>query len=69
MGRISRTDEIVKMLSLVKAELPPSSVPGLTDVARRAYEIFESRGRIDGADVDDWLQAEFESQTVDTSAS
>jgi Protein of unknown function (DUF2934) len=64
VGRISRTDEIVKMLSLVKAELPPWSDPGLTDVARRAYEIFESRGRIDGADVDDWLQAELESQTV-----
>jgi len=60
------------MLSLVKAELPTSSVPndpGRTDVAHRAYEIYESRGRIDGADLDDWLQAELESQTVETSAS
>ena len=49
------------MLSQVKAELPPSSAPndpGMPDIARRAYEIYESRGRIDGADLDDWLQAE-----------
>lgn len=60
------------MLSSVKGELPQSSVqqdPDMTAVARRAYEIFESRGRIDGADLDDWLQAELESQTVETSAS
>ena len=24
----------------------------------RAYEIYESRGRVDGDDLDDWLQAE-----------
>jgi hypothetical protein len=54
------------MLTSVEAELPPWSVPqdpGMIDLARRAYEIFESRGRIDGADVDDWLQAELELQT------
>lgn len=28
------------------------------DIARRAYEIYESRGRIDGAQLDDWLEAE-----------
>ena len=27
-------------------------------VARRAYEIYESRGGNDGADLDDWLEAE-----------
>jgi hypothetical protein len=53
------------MLSSVKTELPPSSVPNEpegTDVALRAYEIYESRGRADGADLDDWLQAERELQ-------
>jgi hypothetical protein len=30
------------------------------DVARRAYEIYEARGATDGADLDDWLQAERE---------
>ncbi len=29
-------------------------------VARRAYEIFESRGGYHGADLDDWLEAERE---------
>ncbi len=29
-------------------------------VARRAYERFESRGRVHGRDLDDWLQAEAE---------
>ena len=60
MGR-TRSKEIAEMLSVVKAELPPSSVPNdpdMTDTALRAYEIYESRGRIDGADLDDWLQAE-----------
>jgi hypothetical protein len=27
-------------------------------VARRAYEIYQSRGGRDGADLDDWLEAE-----------
>lgn len=72
MGRTRRTKEIVEMLSSVKAELPTSSVPndpGTIDVAHRAYEIYESRGRIDGAALDDWLQAERESQTEEPSAS
>jgi hypothetical protein len=29
-------------------------------VARRAYEIYERRGGRDGADLDDWLEAERE---------
>jgi hypothetical protein len=29
-------------------------------IARRAYELYEQRGREPGADVDDWLQAEHE---------
>lgn len=34
------------------------------EIAQRAYEIYESRGRIEGADVDDWLQAEREVTTA-----
>ncbi len=30
------------------------------DVRRRAYELFEARGRGDGHDLDDWLRAEQE---------
>jgi hypothetical protein len=29
-------------------------------IRRRAYELYEQRGRPDGHDVDDWLQAEAE---------
>ena len=28
------------------------------DIARRAYELYEKRGREHGHDLDDWLQAE-----------
>ena len=28
------------------------------EIARRAYELYEARGYVDGFDVDDWLQAE-----------
>jgi outer membrane protein TolC len=29
-------------------------------IERRAYELYEQRGRIHGFDIDDWLQAENE---------
>jgi Protein of unknown function (DUF2934) len=29
-------------------------------VRRRAFELYEQRGRVDGQDLDDWLQAESE---------
>jgi hypothetical protein len=28
------------------------------EIARRAYELYEARGYVDGFDVEDWLQAE-----------
>jgi len=28
------------------------------DVAQRAYELFLARGRVDGHDLEDWLEAE-----------
>jgi hypothetical protein len=30
------------------------------DVAQRAYELFLARGRVDGHDVEDWLEAELQ---------
>ncbi len=27
-------------------------------IAERAYDLFQARGRVDGHDIDDWLQAE-----------
>jgi hypothetical protein len=34
-------------------------------IERRAYELYEARGRTDGHDWDDWLQAERELQGSD----
>ena len=58
-----RKPKIKKLLSTVKSELPPSSVPNAPcdhDIALRAHAIYESRGRLDGLDLADWLQAEAE---------
>jgi H+-transporting ATPase len=49
-----------------KAQAPPESYDsdGQFDfrelIARRAYEIYEERGRCDGDDINDWLRAEAE---------
>ena len=32
--------------------------PTHSNIARRAYELYEQRGRVDGHDSDDWLSAE-----------
>jgi hypothetical protein len=34
-----------------------------SDIARRAYDLYLARGREDGHDVEDWLQAERELRT------
>ena len=50
-----------------RKKVEPLAFPsaGATDIAendirRRAYELYEKRGLVDGHDVDDWLQAERE---------
>ena len=45
-------------------KLPPA--PGVTpdEVARRAHDLYLSRGAGHGQDVDDWLQAEQELRTA-----
>ncbi len=30
------------------------------EIRRRAYELYEERGRADGRDIDDWIRAEAE---------
>lgn len=42
-----------------KSLAQPATVTG-SDIARRAYDLYLARGREDGHDVDDWLQAERE---------
>ena len=39
-------------------ELLPALRPTHDDIAARAFRLYESRGATDGADVDDWLEAE-----------
>jgi len=34
--------------------------PTHQEVAARAYQIFLERGRLEGHEIDDWLQAEYE---------
>ena len=35
-------------------------MPNHSDIERRAYELYEARGRVDGYAWEDWLQAESE---------
>ena len=57
---MEKAKQIADMLSSVKTELPTSSEPNHpdeADVAERAHELYESRGRIEGGALDDWAQA------------
>ena len=46
--------------SSTKTQTPISTVDVQEQVRRRAFELYELRGREDGHDLDDWLQAESE---------
>ena len=53
------------MVAKSKAREPRSRKPNLPSdieqrIRRRAYELYEQRGRVDGLALDDWLQAEAE---------
>jgi hypothetical protein len=43
--------------------------PSREEIARRAYEIYVSRGRKNGGDIDDWLTAEQELRGQQSSSS
>jgi hypothetical protein len=55
-------DEIEKKPSTraPKSDEPPVLIPIEQQIQQRAYELYEQRGRTDGHDWDDWLQAECE---------
>jgi len=44
---------------------PDAAILDSRDVARRAYDLYLARGREDGRDVEDWLQAERELLAAD----
>jgi hypothetical protein len=72
MAKGKRASNIVTMPTPMNANEPappPVSSPDANAVAQRAFEIYESRGRIDGYDVEDWLQAERELKSIAVRAS
>ena len=72
MAKGKRASNVVTMpapLNANEPESPSASSPDANAVAQRAYEIYESRGRLDGYDVEDWLQAERELKSIAVRAS
>jgi len=55
-------DEIEKKPSTLapRSDEPPVLIPTEQQIQQRAYELYEQRGRTEGHELDDWLQAECE---------
>jgi Protein of unknown function (DUF2934) len=55
-----RPEEIEKKPSTLelKSDEPTVLIPIERQIRQRAYELYERRGRADGHELDDWLQAE-----------
>jgi len=51
-----------------KSDEPTVLVPIEQQIQQRAYELYEQRGRTDGHELDDWLQAECEIKGTQTNA-
>jgi hypothetical protein len=53
-------EEIEKKPSTLapKSDAPTVLIPIERQIRQRAYELYERRGKTDGHDLDDWLQAE-----------
>ena len=64
-----RTDNVLTMPPL-ESPTGVTTASGLTesDIARRAFELYCNRGREDGHDVEDWLNAECELQNASKSS-
>jgi Protein of unknown function (DUF2934) len=63
-------DEIEKEPSTLapKSDKPTVLIPIERQIQQRAYELYERRGRTDGYDLEDWLQAEREIKGTQTNA-
>jgi len=63
-------DEIEKEPSTLapKSDEPTVLIPIEQQIQQRAYELYEQRGRTDGHDLDDWLQAECEIRGTQSNA-
>ena len=51
-----------------KSDEPTVLIPIEQQIRQRAYELYEQRGRTDGHDLDDWLQAECEIRGTEVNA-
>jgi hypothetical protein len=62
-----RTTQVVQWPASTTPAPGQSTNPNDTDIAKRAFELYCERGRQDGHDVEDWLQAERELQKAEDS--
>ena len=51
-----------------KSDKPTVLIPIEQQIQQRAYELYERRGRTDGHDLEDWLQAECEIRGTEVNA-
>jgi hypothetical protein len=51
-----------------KSDEPTILIPIEQQIQQRAYELYDQRGRTDGQDLEDWLQAEREIKGTQTDA-
>ena len=65
-----RTNNVLSMSSVMESPTALAITSGVSesDIARRAFELYCDRGREDGHDVDDWLNAERELRDVSRSS-
>ena len=65
-----RPEEIEKKPSTIvpKSDEPTVLIPTEQQIQKRAYELYEQRGRTDGHELDDWLQAECEMKGTQANA-
>ena len=57
---LPRTEPGPLSLSSASSIVAAAITPAPEEIARRAYELYEQRGRADGNDWSDWFQAEQE---------
>jgi hypothetical protein len=60
MARTNRAERTTADERAPKSAVTQQSAVTVSDIARRAYELYLARGCEDGHDVDDWVQAERE---------
>lgn len=60
MSSHKKTQKIAVQNTMPVDDPVPPYDPSLEEIEARAYQRYVQRGRIDGFDVDDWLQAEKE---------